>query len=543
MRYYEIYLYNGDEPKQLLASSDYNPGILDPHVDKEINTAGSFSFTILPTHELSSQIKRYTSRVDVVLKGKTIFRGRVTSISSDIYSQKKIECEGALAYLMDSVVDIGHDTTLKVYYIHRAFGKFLEGHNSQVESWKRLYVGYYEHEGSENLISPDNIIPGYYDYAGRYSEATEEGQEKSTNELYPFESVQEVIAGEVKTFSYVYTFSLANVTRPLVNPSPLHWKYCITLYDADKNIIVYESGDKFMEYEMVSDEYRYGVSTSISFKKSDYWTSSSSHASGVTREPKYFRISAETHGHEMWLQKAFTYAENLKSYSELESPEISGDSFSSLFVDGRTNMFRTRVENDTVYVDCLNGKRNISNSSLTFGVNILDVNLENPDLEPYSIIVPVSKNKYYYTYDAGGTGHVLEVEDQTAISLFGRISKVLDVGVTSDDGRLSENTAIQRAKNYLRLYNALIPTSLEIKALDSNIYFDNDTFDMIDVGDPVSVKVPQLENSVTLICLSLSLDLLNPSNNSYKIGHYIQEGEDIKIESLTKSFSKTKKKK
>jgi len=80
-------------------------------------------------------------RVDDILHGRTVFRGRVL-IPKEIFAaddvNKEYTCESELAYLHDSIQSYKevHDTTPK-----ELLRQLLEVHNRQVEDYKKIYLG------------------------------------------------------------------------------------------------------------------------------------------------------------------------------------------------------------------------------------------------------------------------------------------------------------------------------------------------------------------------------------------------------------------
>lgn len=88
--------------------------VLQPKLSLEFNEAGSFSFTILPTHELYDALVPYQTTLTVYSEGVELFRGRVKGYTTDIYRQRNVECEGDLAYLTDVLVQTGSWTNTTI---------------------------------------------------------------------------------------------------------------------------------------------------------------------------------------------------------------------------------------------------------------------------------------------------------------------------------------------------------------------------------------------------------------------------------------------
>lgn len=72
----------------------------------EVNTAGTLSFTIAPTHPLYGSFQRMNPLHEVTLEddGKEIFRGRITSETVNMDTTADIEVQGQLGYLNDTLI-------------------------------------------------------------------------------------------------------------------------------------------------------------------------------------------------------------------------------------------------------------------------------------------------------------------------------------------------------------------------------------------------------------------------------------------------------
>lgn len=77
--------------------------LLNPSLELEMNSAGSFKFTLPPTHPNWDDVKVLKSTIDVYENNELIFTGRVASIEKNWNNERVVECEGALAYFNDSV--------------------------------------------------------------------------------------------------------------------------------------------------------------------------------------------------------------------------------------------------------------------------------------------------------------------------------------------------------------------------------------------------------------------------------------------------------
>ena len=72
--------------------------LLDPQATLEVNTAGSFSFKMPPTHPQYDLPKKMRSCIEIYHDDELIFAGRPITDTVDFYNRKNIKCEGQLAY-------------------------------------------------------------------------------------------------------------------------------------------------------------------------------------------------------------------------------------------------------------------------------------------------------------------------------------------------------------------------------------------------------------------------------------------------------------
>lgn len=125
---------------KLLYSSAVNDpyyAIGTPILTLEAGKAGSLSFTMYPNHPEYDSLRRMLGRVAVYEDDTELFRGRILRMETNLYKERKVTCEGDLAYLMDSIADPGEYTES----ISAHFSRLVDMHNRQVESDKQFAVG------------------------------------------------------------------------------------------------------------------------------------------------------------------------------------------------------------------------------------------------------------------------------------------------------------------------------------------------------------------------------------------------------------------
>lgn len=135
--------------------------IESPKLELEINKAGKFTFSIYPNHPYYGLLKKMKSIMTVYQDEEIIFRGRILDSEQGWYNQRKITCEGELAFLNDSLIHPYDYQTKGQISIQDLFTQFIGEHNSQVDEYKRFKIGNITVEDGDtsnnlNLISRAN---------------------------------------------------------------------------------------------------------------------------------------------------------------------------------------------------------------------------------------------------------------------------------------------------------------------------------------------------------------------------------------------------
>lgn len=115
--------------------TDYR--VISPKCKLKMNTTGTLTFQIAPTHPYYSQIQKLKSEITLTQDGEWIFTGRVLNDEKDFDNIKTVECEGELAYLLDSNQRQAeyHDLSVSGY-----FTTLIDKHNAAVPEQKKQFT-------------------------------------------------------------------------------------------------------------------------------------------------------------------------------------------------------------------------------------------------------------------------------------------------------------------------------------------------------------------------------------------------------------------
>lgn len=112
--------------------------LASPSLSMELNAAGSFEFTMPPSHTFYDDIKPILSTIEVYEDETLLWFGRPMEIKTDYYRQKQVYCEGAMAFFNDSVQRPHEYDSIS---IRTFFSTVIANHNSQVSSDRQFTVG------------------------------------------------------------------------------------------------------------------------------------------------------------------------------------------------------------------------------------------------------------------------------------------------------------------------------------------------------------------------------------------------------------------
>lgn len=127
--------------------------VRDPSVKLAVSKAGEMTFTLGADHPYLSNLRRMSGLVELLDGTLPIYRGRITTDTKDFYGAHKIETEGIMAALNDSIIkpfsfpeDFKDDDDYKAAaasgnVVDFFFRWILAQHNSQVSTEQQIRPG------------------------------------------------------------------------------------------------------------------------------------------------------------------------------------------------------------------------------------------------------------------------------------------------------------------------------------------------------------------------------------------------------------------
>lgn len=139
--------------------------VRDPSVKLAVSKAGEMTFTLGADHPYLSNLRRMSGLVELLDGTLPIYRGRITTDTKDFYGAHKIETEGIMAALNDSIIkpfsfpeDFKDDDDYKAAaasgnVVDFFFRWILAQHNSQVSTEQQIKPGVITVSDQNNYIT------------------------------------------------------------------------------------------------------------------------------------------------------------------------------------------------------------------------------------------------------------------------------------------------------------------------------------------------------------------------------------------------------
>lgn len=139
--------------------------VRDPSVKLAVSKAGEMFFTVDAEHPYLSNLRRMSGLVELLDGAFPIYRGRITSDIKDFYGAHKIETEGIMAVLNDSIIppfnfpeDFMEDASYKAAaasgnVVEFFFRWILSQHNAQVTAEQQIKPGVVTVSDPNNYIT------------------------------------------------------------------------------------------------------------------------------------------------------------------------------------------------------------------------------------------------------------------------------------------------------------------------------------------------------------------------------------------------------
>lgn len=133
--------------------------IIDPKVKNEMGKAGSFEFSMELANPWYTSLCQMTTLFRVVFDDETIFFGRVLAIDTDLWGKRQVHCEGALAFLLDTLIIATKEDEREEISMRTYVKDLIDSHNSLMADDPNKQFSYGQIPGYYSSRIPSNMRP------------------------------------------------------------------------------------------------------------------------------------------------------------------------------------------------------------------------------------------------------------------------------------------------------------------------------------------------------------------------------------------------
>ena len=489
------------------ASETADIALINPSIDLKIDSAETMNFTVQANTNFYNAFHQMKSYIRVDYDGTTVFYGRVLTIDTGYFGERKVQCEGPIAFLNDTYQEGKKENERNKTSIGNYLAEVIATHNANTDDeFKKIYLG--EVPGLYSLdISDEQKIKSDDRKFGETSWVT---TKSALENLKSHHGGFMRIRCELEQFNdTIGQYGLGNID--LNNR--------IVVYNADGTI----STERSFSTEI--DDHEVLLPTIVN------GTILSEEAA-----VQHYISSGEYLGIFDTVSEANAYAERLHDRQ-------------NWYYNGRPLVTK-------LYLDWLQHYTNDAtiNQTVAIGKNVIDLNYITEVNNIFTAIIPFGRsgndnltikgyredihgaNNYLrvdaitqlYTDEQLNSGYHTADDYRNSYNKYGLIFKTVDLSEETTKAGLFNKAAEWIKDNYFGGID-----SFTVSAIDMHLIGEDEAPIML--GNRVNIQyVDDTTVSRTLTCISIKLDLYNPEKNQYGFG--------IPSTSLNRSYSVTSKK-
>ena len=485
------------------AGSESNIRIENPTAKVEFGNAGSLDLTVMPDSIYYDAFIQMRTYILVKFDNDYIFYGRSLTPSDGFFGERKIHCEGALAFFNDSYYPGQNKNSRPKVSVLEHITDALKNHNDQLQDiYRTINLGELPGHYS-NLVSEEQKIP---------NESQEFGSSSWTNTKSIFEDLKSHYGGAFRVRAEDYNDTIGRYGQGNI--------------DLNNRIVVHNNDGS--------------ISTEISFSTNidGYEVLLPTVINGqiVSEEEaiNHYISTGEYLGRFSTVSEAESYAEALHNRQDWYyhgQPPV-------LYLDWMRHYFNSEVNTQSVEVgknliDCANSSEvsNIFTAIIPIGKSktgddpIYITGYRTDIHEGNYLTVPqicksVNPNSFY-TDEELDSGYHFANDYIDAVANYGLIFKTVELSDAHSAAELLTKAAEWIKNNYQGGVKSFTIKAVDLRFLGENVQ-------KILVGDRVQLNYPiatGFHNGGTctiamriLTVLSASYDLYNPDNNQYTFG-------------------------
>lgn len=518
--------------------TDSDRTVLDPVVKKELNKAGSFEFTVLPGNRFYDRIKIVKTVFSVFIDDTMIFRGRVMSMSDDIYKQRQVYCEGELAYLNDSLQPPKKEvnTTVENY-----LSDMLSDHNNQMDLFSSLTIG------GVPVIDPNednkHIQLGIVN-------VTQQGLSYRTTD----DSGEVVITDENGNYTVpgtdtTITWALGGIDNAGANDSnQFRIRMSNAVYVRARSVVVPISGYRcsVVMYSAYTDENVYTLSDISPLSTESYTIENDCHvrivlAKAEDDDEPFSQGDQDTVPDQAVNTKGLTIVTTTLHNTSVVATPFNSTSYRTTFDAIESDLINIyggyinlRYANGQRYLDYTMSPPNGTGSQklIEFGVNLQEVTAETNAEDLYSVLLPTGDSNLLI--QKSETGKTISNKQSLYVRPTGALQEYGPIFKTQSFSGISTRDELEHyANNYIAKTYRGAATAYTLKTVD--MHFVDESHPLIVEGSRCRITLWPNNVISDRICTGVTYELQAPENSEH-----VFEALPYEREGLTSKYVKEK---
>lgn len=538
-------------------NSESDRTVLDPIVKNELNKAGSLEFTVTPANPFYDKIKIVKTIFTVYLDDTMIFRGRVMTISDDIFKQRGIFCEGELAYFNDSLQPPVKEQQMT---IGAYLSSVISDHNKQMRMFGDL-INKTDDIDKCFELGTVNVGDGKISYRinSKTGEVISEGE--SSNFSTPGHNgnrSNDIYVNTDNTAAFTWELNGINTASGVNEDNLLRIRTANAVYVRSGSVVVAKPGYKIYvcmysrysgaeDFEFitpaieVTDTYMVPDDCYIRIVIARVPTENET-VDEEESEPEeiYFTEGdPETVPANAVILSGLVIITSILHTSSMVATPFNNSGYRNSFdviqndlIDIYGGYISIRYENGHRYVDYTSDPPNSTGSSriISFGVNLQEVSKEISAEDLYSVLLPTGDSDLLLTQASKNKMISSEASmymlPQNAVSTYGPIFKTQSFSGISKREELRDY-----AGNFISKTWRGASESYTFKTVD--MHFVDDSYPLILIGSRCAITLWPDTAPKIRICTGVTYELQSPENNEH-----VFEDLPYEREGLTKKYKK-----
>lgn len=133
--------------------------LINPSIDLKIDSAETMNFTVQANTKFYNAFHQMKSYIRVDYDGTTVFYGRVLTIDTGYFGERKVQCEGPIAFLNDTYQEGKKENDRNKVSVYEYLSDIISVHNANAgDDFKKIYLGEVPGHYSNGVSTEQKVV-------------------------------------------------------------------------------------------------------------------------------------------------------------------------------------------------------------------------------------------------------------------------------------------------------------------------------------------------------------------------------------------------